>query len=493
MSSAPDIRRDALRGLSWTGVSAFLQRAGQFGFTVVLARLIAPHAWGLFAIMTVFTGFLSLFVDFGFASAIIQREDIEERHLNSAFWLNIAMGTVLMLVTIAMAPVLAAFYSQPRLLPLTIIFAPAFLLGSLVGIQAAVLRRKMAFRKFSVIDNLTFFGSNLIAVAMALSGLGVWSFVGLTIGSASIRSVLLWTTSDWRPTGPPDRQSVRELWGFSSNLTAFNALAYLEGNTDNLLIGRFIGVTPLGYYSRAYSLMSIPVDLVNLVTTRVMYPVMSRLQDDRERIKRIYLTALGMISLVTFPAVVGLFVLSAPFILTVYGPRWSPSIPLVRILCVASVIQTLTVTTQWIFSSQGRVDWLFRWGLVSATTVMIAFVIGLPWGVRGISVAYSVWCIVMMVPLFIVAGRLIDLRFREVARACLGVSVAAAVMGLLVWLTQRALPASLGHGIHLLVGITSGFVFYLIAIHLLAPAPYREVRRLLGDALRGRRASRALA
>ena len=324
------IREQTVIGLGWTAMSRVFQQSLQFVFSAVLARLLVPNDFGLIALISVFTGFASVFVDLGFTAAIVQRSKVDERHLSTAFWLNVMAGAGLMVVVMGMAPAIAAFYDQPQLVPLTLALAPSFLLGSLVGLQSAMLTRQMNFKRLTMIENSALVGANALAIGLAVSGFGVWSLVALALASAAIRAVLLWSASSWRPRAFLDRESVRDLWGFSSRLTAFNAVNYWARNADNLLVGRFIGTDSLAFCNRAYNLMLLPLDLVSSVPARVMLPVLSRLQDEPELVKRVYLRSIGLIALVTFPAMVGLFVVCEPFILTVYGSKWAPVIPLCK-------------------------------------------------------------------------------------------------------------------------------------------------------------------
>ncbi len=476
-----------LASLGWNASSQFLQQFLQFGFSVVLARTLDPADFGLIAMMTVFTGFLSIFVDLGLGAAIIQRPEIEDRHLTSAFWLNIGMGTSFMLLVMALAPALAAFYGHPRLLWITLAYAPAFLIGSLVGVQDALLQRGMEFRKLFYIENSAFLASNLFAVCMALAGLGVWSLVAFTVAGASTRAAFLWISTAWRPTGLPDRASIKELWRFGSRLTGFNALNYWARNADNLLIGRFLGSLKLAYYNRAYTLMMIPSDLVSSISTRVMYPVLSRLQADREEVKRVYLRAMGMIMLVSFPAITGLFVLTRPFIDTVYGPHWVKVAPLLQILCIGSVVQILVRTTGWIFMSQDETGTLFRLGVLTSVTAIAAFAIGLPWGVRGVTIAYACWAVLSAYPIFYVAGDIIDLSVLGLFRAISGPVAASIPMGVAVWVVANSLLGGAPGGVRLVAGIATGVVSYVAVIVTFKPAPYLELMTIVRRSLAKRR------
>ena len=481
MSDDADVRGRALTGLGWSARSTLFQQVVQFGFGVVLARILVPTDFGLFALMTVFTGFASLFMDFGFSSAIIQRTAIDERYLSSAFWLSLSGGAGVMLVTMALAPGLTAFYGQPRLLALTLAFAPVFFIGSVSGVQRAILQREMNFKKLAVIENSARVGASAIAIGMAYAGLGVWSLVGLYLATAVLNSALLWQFGRWRPSVRPDRKAMAELWRFSSRLTGFNVVNYWARNADNLLIGRFIGVSQLGFYNRAYTLMLLPSDVATSATDRVMYSALSRLKDDHVRVRRVYLDVVGLLSLALFPAIVGLFVVCKPFILTVYGPKWLPAVPLLQILCLASLMEVLARTTGMIFTSQGRTDLMFRWGVVSSITAIGSFFIGLPWGVRGITIGFTCWSVLMTYPLFATVGKLIDLSMMDVIRAISGISIASAVMGLATWIVQVNLPADWGEPARLGVGVLVGMATYVIALQIVRPPPWGRFKQLLGD------------
>jgi PST family polysaccharide transporter len=308
----------------------------------------------------------------------------------------------------------------------------------------------------------------------------------MTLTQSATSATLLWVTSSWRPRVRPDRATINELWGFSSRLTGFNAINYWARNADNLLIGRFIGVNSLAYYNRAYTVMSLPGEIAASVTTPVLYPALSRIKDDRERVKRVYLRSIGLIALVMFPVSVGLLVVAEPFILTFYGRQWTPAISILQILSIVSLVQTIGRTTGWLFLSQGRADWLFRWGIFSSVTAIASFFIGLPWGVHGVAIAYTIWALLGAYPLLRVSGRLVDLRTMEVLRAMAGVSLATALMGICVWLVEQGLPTAWSEPAKLVVGVATGILAYLLALVILSPRPYKDARAMLADYRRQR-------
>ena len=470
-----DVKAGTLRGLGWSASSALLQQLLQFGFSIALARILVPHDFGLIASVYVFVGFASLFVDSGFGWAIVQRTTLTQRHLSSAFWLNVAIGTGMMILTVAFAPLLALFFDDSQLLPLTIALSPAFLIGSLAGVQGSVLQRSMNFRALAVVDTVGLVSANAVGVTMAIAGLGVWSLVGIALVGAIVRSALLWKAGGWRPSFEIDRTAIKELWSFGGHLTAFSAVNYWSANGDNLLIGRFLGLDQLAYYNRAFSLMRLAPDLVGSVTGRVMFPALSRLKDDREHVKRVYLRAVRLIAIAVFPAIVGLFAVAEPLILTLYGTKWQPIIPIFRILCAIALAQSVAQTASWIFSSQGRTDWLFRWGSFTAAVTIASFFVGLPWGTLGVATAASVWCVISLVPLFFVVRMMIDLSVADVVEALGAASIASAVMCGIVIGVEHGIPAGWGSGSQLAVGVAVGVVSYAVALRVVSRSAYVEL------------------
>src|SRR5690606_5311141 len=237
--------------------------------------------------------------------------------------------------------------------------------------------------------------------------------------------------------------AVRELLGYSSSLVGFGFVNYWARNADNLLIGKYLGSAALGVYSRAYSLMLLPISEVISVLGSVMFPALSSIQQDRARVKRIYLRAMPMIALIAFPMMLGLVAVAEPFVLTLFGERWIGVAPLLRTLCFVGVIQSMCSPTGWIYTSQGRTDRMFWWGIGGSGTLIVGIVVGVLQGtVQAVALCYFLANVVICYPCIAIAGRLIDLRFAEVARSVSGPLLCAMAMAVLVWGAGRLLPAS---------------------------------------------------
>jgi len=267
----------------------------------------------------------------------------------------------------------------------------------------------------------------------------------------------------------------------------FNVLNYWVRNGDDMLIGRYLGGASLGIYARAYSLMMLPVDHVYGVLAAVMFPALSRVQDDTKRTKRIYLHSLAMIALVTFPMMIGMLVVAESFVLAIYGPKWQGMIPILRIFCMVGMLQSIGTTVGWIYQSQGRTDWMFRWGLGSGPLVIGSIVIGILVGtVEAVAISYAIAGIILLYPLFAIPGKLIDMTFGNVVGAVAPTLGSAAAMGFLVWIVGLLLPKEWSYWANLAVQVPIGIGVYGALVHFLRLPAYRQAKDIIREQLQSK-------
>lgn len=486
MENAPTVpdpnvlRERTITGVGWTAVAQTGRQVSQFVVSVILARLLTPEDFGLVAMIVVFTGFATLFGEMGFSAALVQRQKPEERHYSSIFWLSLLAGLVLAGVVVAVAPAVAKFYDEARLTSLTVLLALNFPISSLSLVQRAVLMRAMAFRRLTLVDVVAVASGGALAIALAKMGYGVWSLVWQMLAVSSITAAVLWWVAGWRPALLFDRSGVADLLPFSSNLLGSNIFTYWARNSDNMLVGRFIGSEGLGIYARGYSTMLLPLSQITSVLTRVMFPALSRIQDDKPRVKRIYLRAVAMIALVTFPMMMGLLVVADHFVGAIYGPRWTGVTGPLRILCVVGMIQSIVSTVGWIYQSQGRTDLMFKWGLFSGCIAIVSFLIGVYFGtVEAVAWCYALANGVLLYWNFAIPGRLIHTSFFQVIRSVSGIFLCAIMMAALVCGVGRILPQDWPHWAPLTVQVSTGVLVYLVLVHLFRVRAYQDLRKLV--------------
>lgn len=474
------VRRQIVAAVSWNAVSQAFYECVAIAVSIVLARLLDPTDFGLIAMAAVFTGFSAVLNKIGLAQSLVFRHDVGEDHRSTAFWLGLLNGTIIAAVVASLAPVAGRFYSEPRVVGIMITLSAGNILAALARVPDALLRRRLDFRSLGVAKVCgTLFGGS-IAVTMAFRGAGVWSLAAYPLLSVAAETTLLWVLSGWRPRPVVRRQAVRDLFGFSANLSGAQILNFWTRNADNLLVGRFLGSAALGYYARAYTLMLMPVTQVSDVIGRAVWPVLARIQDDKRKTAEILLKGMGVIALVTFPAMIGAFVVADKLIVAIYGGKWAAAAPTFRILCLVGLLQSITNTGVWVFQAQGRTDIMFKWSIVKGVLNILGFIIGAIGGrIEYLAVSYLVVSFVLLPFDLLLPARLIGLRLSEIFSPLLRTVACAGFMGVCVWLGSRVIPPQLGAWSSLLCLIGGGVVVYVGLVHAIGLSAWREALGIL--------------
>lgn len=366
----------------------------QFGSTAVLARLLTPDDYGLIAMVAVVSGFIDVIKDAGLSMATVQRSAINHEQVSTLFWANAALGVLTMVVLAVSAPLIAWIYGEPRLIWIAIAFSLIFVPSGLSAQHMALLRRQMRFTTLAAMDIISMSAGIAVAITMALTGFGYWSLVGLPAARTVVYTALCWIFSGWIPGPPRRRVGTRSMLSFGGSMTGFNILNYITRNADNLIVGSVLGSAALGYYSRAYNLLLLPIRQINGPIGAVALPTLCRLQDDPERYRRYFLRATSLISLVTLPVVAFVFADTRSFVLTLLGDQWMQVIPIFQWLAPAAAFSAINFVPGWLCISLGKPGRQFRWAIVSAPLTLAAFAISVQFGVVAVAAAFSMtWCL----------------------------------------------------------------------------------------------------
>ena len=478
-----EFRDKTIRGVSWSVVSQVGKVIPLAVVSIVLANLLSPRAFGLIAMITIIVGFAEVFAEMGFSAALVQRRGLQKEHLSSVFWLNLASGGLLTALFMAGAPLLGSFYGEPLLVPLTMFIAVTFLIKSAAVVQRALFTREVDFKALSIVEVSSVGVAGVVAIWMAYSGYGVWSLAVQSVLQALLSTALLWTFSSWRPHFQFAWQGVKDLLGFSLSYTGTQSMNYWARQADDLLIGKFIGSAALGVYRFAYDIMLFPLQNISRVMSRVMFPSLSSIQSEKERVKDVFLKMAGTVALVTFPLMLGLLATTERFVYVVFGAKWAGMIPILRVFALLGLSQSIGTLVGNLFLSQGRADLQFRLGLVSKPLTLIAIVIGLQWGVLGVALGYAAASWLMSYPIFYFAGRLVNLTYGELLRTLGGTFGCAVLMAGAVYGLGWILPASWPGWLQLTVQVASGAALYWLLIHSFGLKTYRYARTLLAEQL----------
>ncbi|HKV49690.1 MAG TPA: lipopolysaccharide biosynthesis protein [Gemmatimonadaceae bacterium] len=443
----------AIRGGAFTVGSQGSQFIISLLSTMVMARLLTPRDYGLIGMVTVVTGFLTIFKDMGLSRATIQRHVLTHDEASSLFWINGAVGVCIALLTMAIAPVIARFYGEPRLTDITVALACGFLVSGFSVQHQALLRRRMRFGILAVNDVLSISLAAIVGIIMAREGLSYWAIVGFQLTFTFSAAILAWTVCRWRPSLPKRSTPVKEMLAFGGNITGFTVLNYFSRNTDDLLIGRFWGSQQLGLYAKAYQLLLFPLNQINLPIGGVAVPTLSRLVDEPERYRAAFARTLDKIEMLTMPLVVFLLVSSDWLIAVVLGPQWVGAAKIFMWLAIAGFVQPIGYTTGWLFTSQNRTGELLRWGIVSSAIAVGSIAAGVHWGAEGVAKSYGLSSAFLTTPLNLwFVGRRGPVRTRDFYRISAPFAISAIAAGGAVFLFHH-----FTHPAHELVGLIIGF------------------------------------
>lgn len=372
----------------------------------VLARLLNPQEFGLVGMVLGVTGLLGVFKELGLSTATVQRQVITQQQVSNLFWINVGISGTLSAVTLVLAPLVAWFYRDSRVAGIMMMLSLDFVLtGSTVQHQA-LLTRQMRFKALAIIDVASIVIGFGTACLLAWLGFGYWALVAQQLAVAATTLVFTWVISGWRPGLPTRNSGVRPLVSFGAHLTVADVIGRFTVNSDSILIGRFFGAVPLGFYSRANVLLARPLQQVLTPVSSVIIPVLSRLQSDPQRYRRTFMRAYETLALITFPLAAMCLVLAKPMVLFVLGPKWSGVIPLFSAFALVAVSLPLSIVPGWLFTSQGRGrDQFHTYSLAGAVTVG-SYLVGLCWGPLGVILALAAAGLLIRMPiLYHMAGR----------------------------------------------------------------------------------------
>lgn len=384
-----DLGGRAARGGAVTFVWHGLKLVVGIVATATLARLLTPRDYGLIGMVAVFTSFMSMFKDMGLSLATVQKPEINNKEISTLFWVNAAFSLGVTLVTMLLAPLIAWFYGEPRLVLITIASSLGFIVGGLAVQHEALLKRQMRFFALGSIAFLSIVFGYAAGIALAWRGFGYWALVVSQLALVTTNALGVWVLCGWWPGRPQRHSGIRSMLKFGRNLTGYAIVNVLTKNLDGLLIGRVWGAQQLGLYSKASQLMSLPTDQINEPMNSVAIPTLSRLTDSPERYRQAYRRILEKIVMLTMPGIALMIATSDWLVLLLLGPQWKDTGYILVFLGIAGLTQPVMNTTGWLLITQGRTHHMFQWAVISAPLGIISVIAGLPWGAAGVALSYS--------------------------------------------------------------------------------------------------------
>jgi O-antigen/teichoic acid export membrane protein len=464
-------------GLAWKAGSQVTLQISRMVVALILARLLAPHEWGLAAMVLLFSSFVIVFTDSALGTALIQRRELNEEDRSTVFWTSAGIGLLLLGGGVALSGPLASFYGEPEVRPLFAVLSIGFFISTLGTTQSALLVREMQFRVLEVRQICATVIGAATGITIAVANFGAWAIVGQQIAEAVTSTILLWVLSPWRPSRTFSFGSLRRLGGFAGNVFGENLLYQAGRNVSSLLIGRFLGAAALGTYSLATNVILVPFSRIAGPLQQVFFPAFSRMSDDRTRVADVWIRATRLVGSISIPSLVGLAIVAPDFVHVVLGERWKAATPVIQILAWVGLIQSLQTLSGEVLLALNRAGWLLRFTILWCAGSIGAFALGLHWGILGVAACYAVATALIEPLRTYITARALGISPWRFVGAFAGIAQATAVMAVALLAARPALEAAgVASALRLVLLVGLGGVVYVGACLWRAPELRMEIQ-----------------
>lgn len=468
------LKKKTFFGLIWNAANNGSLTILNLVITAILARLLSPEAFGIMGMVQLVIMFISKINEFGLSIAIVQEDNLNQIKLSSLFYFNILIGILMSVATYFSANIISQFFEESSLIVFIKIISIVFFIVSFSLIQKSLLKKNMEFKKIFIIQLISLIIYGVVTIIFAYNNFGVRSLVYGYIIKHTSETILYHIFHQWYPSLRFDFNTIKGLMSFGSYLMGSSFLGYFSDNLDYLIIGKILGATALGYYTIAFKIITIPMSKIGQLINKTFLSAFSKIKNDKEKIKKYYLKVIELISLITFPMMVGLATVAEEFILLVYGQQWLQSIILIQILAITGLLKSLTTTVGTIFFSQGRSDITFKWNIFSLIILLIFMYIGTKKGLIGVTIAVSVFNAFIFPIIFIIVGKLINMSLKEIFMAISKSGIYSLIMGALLIFIKYYIIGVLSIKLRFSLLVIFGIIIYFLFIFIFSRNYYKK-------------------
>ena len=485
-----NLKQKASKGFIWSIIQTSGTQVCSLFIFLALARLLTPQTFGLVALANVFLAFMQIFLDQGFAKALIQREELEPEHLDTAFWSQICSGIVLTTLTFLAANSIARIFEQPRLGSVLQWLSVVFIINALSRVHNALLSREFAFKTIALRSLLGTIISGAVGIGMAFFGYGVWSLVTLNITVELFFLLFTWNAVEWRPRWQFSKKHFQDLYSFGVYLLALKFIQFFNKRSDNLLIGYFLGEVALGYYAIAYRILEIMTQILVRTVDKVALPTFARLQAEPERFRELLYQITQYTCLIAFPTYLGAAILAPELIVSLFGEQWIRAIVPMQILALEGIVLSVALFHKSAFVSMGKPVLAVRIDSINATANIIACFIAVRWGINAVAVAFVVSSYLMFPISQWTVNKLIKLDLISYLRQLVTPLLSSAIMIGAIAIAKRSFLSEIDSKLLLIIGTIIGMLVYALCVRIIEPQLFAKAWQFTKSTLSKKKRSR---
>jgi len=423
------LREKTLKGAVWTGLERIANQVVGFVISIVLARLLLPSDYGLVGMLSVFLAISQLFIDSGFTTALIQKKNRTDIDFATVFWCNLVISVLCYAILFVASPFIADFYKMTALKGMMRVLGLSLILNALYTVQVTRLTALIDFKTQAKVSFTNCVLGGIVGISLAYCGFGPWALVAQSLFSGLYCGAVYWLISGWRPGFVFSYDSFRQLFAFGSKILAASFLHTLYSNISPIIVGRKYSPAMLGFYTRADGLVALPGNVFQSTLGRVIFPVLSSIQDDDVRLKAAYNKYLRVITSVVAPSMLMLAAVSEPLVLTLIGEKWLPCVPFLMLLSLGWMVDPIILVNLNMIYVKGRSDVVLKLEVVKKLIAIAIVVISVQFGVIWLCVGRVVYGYIALALNLHACGPFIGMSFlqqmREVWRIYLVGFVAA--------------------------------------------------------------------
>ena len=470
------LKQKTANGIKWSAFERFLNISVNFVISIIIARILSPSDYGIIGMITIFNSISIVFIEGGFSSALIRKQDRTDADYNTVFYYNISVSILLYILIFFAAPVVANFYNISELTIITRIVGLNIFIGAFGSIQTTILTISINFKNQTKISLLTLLISGIIGVVLAFNGYGVWALIVQGLLATTFRTGLLWYFIGWKPKLIFSIVSFRELFGFGSKMMFSSLLDAIYYNIYYVIIGKQYSALELGFYTRAYGLATLPAQNITDIIIRVAYPVLSEIQNDAKRLETNYRKVLKMLSYVVFPFMMFLFALSYPLIKILLTEKWLPAAPILQVLCFSFMFFPINYINRTLLEIKGRSGLLLRIEIFKKIIITITLFATAPFGIMMMCYGIVLNSILSAGINTYYSSKLLNINFLTQMNDIIPIFILSVLSGIIVLLSSLLFEAS---WLKLVVGGMIGAVFFLILSILLKFNELKEIKNFI--------------
>lgn len=482
------LKEKTVNALVWNTFDKTFSQIAYAVVGIILANTLFPEDFGLIGVITVFSAFLSVFIDSGFTVVLIQRKNITDRDYNTIFFFNLSAAIVLYLMLFFLAPIIAFWFGDVRLIPLSRTMFLTVIIQAFGLVQSSILMRNMHMRAFAISNIVPLLISGTIAIILALTGYGPWALVAQALALATTRSILLWVQNSWRPRIQFDKTSFLSLYSAGKNMFLTSFTGTLFQNLYPLIIGIWYSIKDLGYYTQADRWSKMGYTALGQALGQSLFPALSSIQDDPERMQRVFGKTNRIAAYLSFPFFMGLIVVATPLFHVLFGTKWDASIPLFQLLLVKGIFFVFTTLMTNYIIAQGKTKTIFHFELIKNGVILLAILLTVRISIPALVAGQAVAGLIHYILALIITSRTTQYSIQQQLKDIFPYIVFGGSVCALLTLV----PLITGNPYwQLVLQITTGFLLYTGINKLLRSTIQQDIFSMIANKIKSFKPSRA--